>query len=195
MAAFNPSRRGLNFSIAALNCASYCRYAFFPRDIDATITANPAAMAPAAAAALPPPGVAVGAANCSTNGSTAARSPPTDIFPLITAVRRFSKIRDESKFSTCKNHSAACSNAFFGINPTISLETGTTPYRAASRFTISNTLCTGVCSKSVRFIETCAMPRTKNPAPFTNRIPPFENRTAFAIFFAMSTCGVFRNTL
>ena len=71
--------------MAALNCASYCRYAFFPRDIDATIADNPAAIAPAAAAALPPPGVAVGAANCSINGSTPARNPPTTIFPLITA--------------------------------------------------------------------------------------------------------------
>ena len=113
----------------------------------------------------------------------------------MTAVSRFSKIKDESKFSTCRNHSAACSSAFFGINPTISLDTGTTPYRSASRFTISNTRCTGVCSKSVRFIETCARPRTKNPAPFTNRMPPLENRTAFATFFAISTSGVFKNTL
>ena len=31
---------------------------------------------------------------------------------------------DESKFSTCRNHSAACSRASLGIRPTISLETG-----------------------------------------------------------------------
>ena len=67
------------------------------------------------------------AASCSTNGSTPARKPPTAIFPPITAASRFSKIRDESKFSICRNHSAACSKAFFGIRPTISLETGITP--------------------------------------------------------------------
>ena len=86
-----------------------------------------AAMAAAAADALPPPGVAVGAANCSTKGSTPARKPPTAIFPLMTAARRFSRINDESKFSTCRNHSAACSKAFLGISPTISLDTGVTP--------------------------------------------------------------------
>jgi hypothetical protein len=32
---------------------------------------------------------------------------------------------EESKFSTCRNHSAACSRASLGIRPTISLETGT----------------------------------------------------------------------
>ena len=96
----------------------------------------------------------MGAASCSTNGSTPARRPPTAIFPPITAARRFSRISDESKFSTCRNHSAACSSAFFGMSPTISLETGMTPYRAASRLTISNTRWIGVCSKSVRFMET-----------------------------------------
>ncbi len=74
-------------------------------------------MAPLAAAALPPPGVAVGAASCSTKGSTPARSPPTAIFPPMTAAKRFSRISEESKFSTCRNHSAACSSAFFGIKP------------------------------------------------------------------------------
>ena len=39
---------------------------------------------------------------------------------------------DESKFSTCKNHSAADSSAFFGISPTISLLTGDDP--VAGRF-------------------------------------------------------------
>ena len=96
-------------------------------------------MAALAAAALPPPGVAVGAASCSTNGSTPALNPPIDTFPPITALNRFSKMREESKFSTCRNHSAACSSAFLGINPTISLETGITPKRAASRFTNSKT--------------------------------------------------------
>ena len=157
--------------------------------------ASPAAMAPAAAEALPPPGVAVGAASCSTKGSTPARRPPTAIFPPMTAARRFSRISDESKFSTCRNHSAACSNAFFGISPTISLERGTTPYRAASCFTISNTRWMGVCSKSVRFMETWARPRTRKPAPFTNRMPPLEKRTAFAILLAISTSGVLRKTL
>ena len=37
------------------------------------------------------------------------------------------QFREESKFSTCKNHSAACSKAFFGIRPTISDEVGITP--------------------------------------------------------------------
>ena len=81
-------------------------------------------MAPLAAAALPPPGIAVGAASCSMNGSIPARKPPTAILPLITAASRFSRISEESKFSTCRNHSAACSKARFGIRPTISLETG-----------------------------------------------------------------------
>ena len=49
------------------------------------------------------------------------------IFPLVTAASRFSRIMDESKFSTCRNHSAACSRAFFGIRPTISLPTMETP--------------------------------------------------------------------
>ncbi len=84
-------------------------------------------MAPEAAAALPPPGVAVGAANSSMKGSTPARNPPTEILPPITAARRFSRMSVESKFSTCRNHSAACSKASLGISPTISLETGTTP--------------------------------------------------------------------
>ena len=38
-------------------------------------------------------------------------------------------------------------------------------------------------------------PRTRNPAPFTKRMPPVEKRTALAIFLAMSTSGVFRKTL
>ena len=42
--------------------------------------ARAAAIAPAAAAALPPPGVAVGAASCSMKGSTPARRPPTADF-------------------------------------------------------------------------------------------------------------------
>src|ERR1035438_4692477 len=71
-----------------------------------------AAIAAVAAAAQPPPGAAVGAASCSINGSTPERIPPTAIFPLITAARRFSKISDESKFSICRNHSAASSSAF-----------------------------------------------------------------------------------
>ena len=82
--------------------------------MEATMLARPAAMAAAAAEALPPPGVAVGAASCSTNGSTPARSPPTAIFPPMTAMSRFSKIKDESKFSTCRNHSAASSKALLG---------------------------------------------------------------------------------
>jgi hypothetical protein len=61
------------------------------------------------------------------NGSTPARIPPTAILPLITAASRFSRISDESKFSTCRNHSAASSSAFFGISPTISLDSGITP--------------------------------------------------------------------
>ena len=36
---------------------------------------------------------------------------------------------------------------------------------------------------------------TRNPAPFTKRMPPFEKRTALAIFFAISTSGVLRKTL
>ncbi len=36
-------------------------------------------------------------------------------------------------------------------------------------------------------MDTCACPRTRKPAPFTKRNPPVEKRTAFAIFFAMST--------
>src|SRR6202035_3696875 len=104
------------------------RYAFFPRDIEAAIVANAAAMAAQAAEALPPPGVAVGAASCSTNGSTPARNPPTAALPPITALKRFSRINDESKFSTCRNHSAAASKALFGINPTTSLLTGDTPW-------------------------------------------------------------------
>ena len=113
--------------MASLSSRSYCTYAFFPRDMEATILARPAAMAPLAAEALPPPGVAVGAASCSTKGSTPARRPPTAILPPITAASRFSRTSNESKFSTCRNHSAACSNDFFGINPTISLETGAAP--------------------------------------------------------------------
>src|SRR5260370_34327036 len=60
MAAFNSSRSALRRARAALSCDSYSRYAFFPRDMDATMVASPAAMAAAAAAALPPPGVAGG---------------------------------------------------------------------------------------------------------------------------------------
>ena len=45
----------------------------------------------------------------------------------MTAVSRFSRISEESKFSTCRNHSAACSRAFLGIKPTISLDIGITP--------------------------------------------------------------------
>src|SRR6184192_860801 len=56
--------------------------------MEATMVASPAAIAPLAAAALPPPGVAVDAASCSTNGSTPARKPPTAIFPPITAGSR-----------------------------------------------------------------------------------------------------------
>ena len=73
------------------------------------MAARPAAIAAAAAEALPPPGVAVGAASCSTKGSTPARRPPTAVFPPMTDARRFSRINEESKFSTCRNHSAACS--------------------------------------------------------------------------------------
>ena len=127
MAAFNSSRSALRCAMAALSCDSYSRYAFFPRDMDATMVASPAAMAAAAAAALPPPGVAVGAASCSMNGSTPALHPPTVILPARIAARRFSRIKDESKFSTWRNHSAACSRAFLGINPTISLDTSATP--------------------------------------------------------------------
>ena len=83
----------------------------------ATIAASAAAIAPAAADALPPPGVAVGAASCSTNGSTPARNPPTAIFPPMIACRRFSRISEESKFSICKNHSEAISRAFLGMSP------------------------------------------------------------------------------
>src|SRR5581483_11024541 len=62
MAAFKSSRKDASRPMAALRSFSYWRYAFFPRDIVATMWANPAAMAALAAAALPPPGVAVGAA-------------------------------------------------------------------------------------------------------------------------------------
>src|SRR5229473_553745 len=125
--AFSSSRSCERREIASLNWRSYCAYAFFPRDMEATIAASPAAIAPLAAAALPPPGVAVGAASCSMNGSTPARNPPTATLPLITAARRFSRMSDESKLSTCRNHSAACSRAFLGTRPTISLLVGATP--------------------------------------------------------------------
>jgi len=59
--------------------------------------------------------------------SRPALGPPGAILPPITAASRFSRMSDESKFSTCRNHSAACSKACFGMSPTISLETGATP--------------------------------------------------------------------
>src|SRR5436853_269282 len=76
-AALSSSRSCDNLAIASLSSRSYCRYAFLPRDIEATMCARAAAIAPAAAEALPPPGVAVGAARFSTNGSMPARNPPT----------------------------------------------------------------------------------------------------------------------
>ncbi len=120
-------RAAASLAMASLNCASYCDKLSCLATSRPPCGPDPPAIAPAAAAALPPPGVAVGAASCSMKGSTPARSPPTAILPLITASRRFSRISDESKFSICRNHSAADSKAFFGINPTISLLTACTP--------------------------------------------------------------------
>ena len=69
---------------------------------------------------------------------------------------RFSSTSSGRKFSARRKYSAAISIALRGISPTISLPTTGTPYRSASRRTVSKTRCSGVCSKSVRLIETCA---------------------------------------
>ena len=62
--------------MASLSWLSCRRWAFLPREIAATIDTSPAAMAAAAAEALPPAGVGVGAASCSINGATPALRPP-----------------------------------------------------------------------------------------------------------------------
>src|SRR5579885_747627 len=55
----------------------------------------------------------------------------------------------------------------------------------------------GVCSKSVRFIETWTIPRdfSSTPMALTNRRPPLEKRTARAIFCATVRSPVPRLTL
>ena len=55
----------------------------------------------------------------------------------------------------------------------------------------------GVCSKSVRLMETCARLRafSSTPIDFTYRSPPEEKRIALAILFAIPTSAVFKFTL
>jgi len=91
----------------------------------------------------------------------AARSPPTATLPLITDARRFSKMSEDRSSPLAGTTPQPVPKPVLGISPTISLETG--KRSRSARLRVSRTQkarCTGVCSKSVRFMETWAMPRT-----------------------------------
>ncbi len=115
----------------------------------------PAAAAPPTgttppAATDPPPGVGVPAAVASRNACGARRASPSS--------RRFSRIWSGWSPASWRYHCAASVNTACGARPTSSVRTIFTPCCAASRRTNSTTRANGVCRKSVKFIETCAVP-------------------------------------
>ncbi len=168
-------------------CASTAAYFFLPIVNPATIATRPAPIAPAWAAAEPPPGVAVAAANSSRNETGFVCGAEAD-----ESTSRDSRTCSLSKASSCVYQTAASTRASWGIKPTSSLWRIPTPYRWASRRMVSTTRAMGVSRKFVRFIETWARPSTRSPNALTWRSPPDECRIALAIFLAISTSLVVR---
>jgi len=157
--------------------------------MEATMVASPAAMAPAAAESAATPGVAGGRGELLDEGLDSGAQASDRHLSAMTAVRRFSRISDDRSSQLAGTIPAACSSAFFGISPTISLETGTTPYRAASRFTISNTPVDGRLLEIGEVHGNLGQPRTRNPAPFHKTYATAREANRLGYLLGVSTSG------
>ena len=110
---------------------------------------------------------------------------------------RLSSTRRIVKSSMRRASAAAGGRAAAGTSPTISLLRTSTPCPAASRRTASNTRCSGVRSKSTRFIETCTTSgcAVLTPIALTASRPPSDARIVRAMPRATSRSPVSRLTL
>ena len=157
----------------------------------ATIVARQLASAPANAAAVPPPGVGVGAASCSNRLAIVVAPPRGGRLSLRSST--WSR-RNASSWSAC---SAASSRHDSGIRPTTSQPEMAAPWRAASSRINASTRWIGVASVFNRFMLTWARrpPSIEKPRARTCLRPPLCSRIERAIARAIRTSPVFRLAL